>query len=565
MQKFEEIKLKVPNFDKIIEKINILEDSLKNASNEKEALKIVNNFHRLDDEVSSLVTIITIRYSLDTHDQKIAKANDACDENMPRVSAATNNFYKALVSSKYRNYLENKLGSYYFVMLENSLKSFDEKIIEDLIEENRLSSNYDKIMASAQIEFEGEIYNLSQMGKFSKSLDRETRKKASIAVDNWLSEHEEEIGTIYDKLVHLRDNMAHKLGYDNFVKLGYLRLGRSDYDAEMVKNYRKQISDSVVQICQKLYKIQAKRLGMNFNKMATYDFNLSFKDGNPMPKGSFEELINCAKTMYEDMSKESGEFINFMLDNHLMDLKARNYKAPGGYMTYIPKYKAPFIFANFNGTQDDVNVLTHEAGHAFQGYLSRNIKIPIYRMPTLEACEIHSMSMEFFAWPYMDLFFKEDSKKYKISHLEDAFKFLPYGITIDEFQHWVYENPNATHAQRCEKFKEIESRYTPHKHYIDLPCSGHGAYWIRQSHVFGSPFYYIDYTLAQVLALSFLNMMDKDRQKAFNKYIKLCKCGGKYPFVGLLEKNHLINPFIDGNVKKIVQKSYKILKKLESE
>jgi M3 family oligoendopeptidase len=259
------------------------------------------------------------------------------------------------------------------------------------------------------------------------------------------------------------------------------------------------------------------------------------------------------------MSKETGEFFHFMLENHLLDLEARKGKAPGGYMTYMPRYKAPFIFSNFNGTEGDVNVLTHEVGHAFQGYLSSNIKIPEYRNPTLEACEIHSMSMEFFAWPYMDQFFRKDAQKYLFSHLEGAVQFLPYGITIDEFQHWVYENPNATHEERCAKFSEIEKTYTPHKHYVDCPTFEKGGLWMKQTHVFGSPFYYIDYTLAQVVAMQFFVEMRKNKEKAWKKYVKLCKFGGKEPFVGLLKKNSLRNPFENGNVKKVLGPVSKVL------
>ena len=180
--------------------------------------------------------------------------------------------------------------------------------------------------------------------------------------------------------------------------------------------------------------------------------------------------------------------------------------------------------------------------------------------PTLEACEIHSMSMEFFAWPYMDGFFGKDAEKYKYSHLADSIEFLPYGITIDEFQHWVYEHPNATHDERCAAYKEIESRYTPHKKYDECPTLNKGTWWMRQSHIFGTPFYYIDYTLAQVVAFQFAVENMKNHEKTWKKYIKLCKMGGKYPFLELLERNHLRNPFIDGNIRKVIKPLTKVLK-----
>ena len=446
-------------------------------------------------------------------------------------------------------------------MYENNFKAFDAKIIPELIEENKLTTKYDEIMGGAKIKFRGGVYNLSQIGKFTTDADRETRKEASIALDKWLGEHDAEIGEIYDKLVHLRDSMAKKLGFKNFVELGYIRLGRTDYNAKKVKVYRQQIKDEVVPLAQKLYKQQMKEL--DIKDPQAFDYGLKFKDGNPKPIGDAKVLVKAAKAMYEDMSFESGGFINFMIDNHLMDLEAREGKAPGGYCTYFPEYKAPFIFSNFNGTEGDVNVLCHEGGHAFQAYLSADIKVPEYRNPTLESCEIHSMSMEFFTWPYMEKFFGKDAEKYKYAHLTDAIKFLPYGITIDEFQHWVYEHPNATHEQRCAKYLEIEQANMPHKKYDFCPTLAKGRWWLRQGHVFGSPFYYIDYTLAQVVAFQFLAEDLKNHEKAWKKYVKLCKLGGKLPFTGLLEKVDLRNPFEEGTVKKNIAPLLKVLKTFE--
>lgn len=561
---FEQIPLKKPSYKAIEKKLKTCIENLRNAKDAKEGLKVIRSLERYMEKIETQITVISIRYSLNTTDKTIAKLQDKVDEMMPLVSNLINEWNKILVKVPYRAELEKKLSSYYFVMIENSLKSFDEKIIPELIEINKLSSNYDRVLGSAEIEFDGGKYNLSQMGKFAKSENRETRRKAALATDNWFFEHEQEIGDIYSKLVLLRDKCAKKLGYDNFIKLGYLSLGRVDYDAAKVAGYRKQISEEVVPVCQKLYHQQAKRIGISFNKMRTYDWNLSFLSGNPKPAGDTKYLVNAATEMYDDMSKESGEFFHFMKDHHLLDLEARAGKQPGGYMTYLPDYQFPFIFSNFNGTEGDVNVLTHEVGHAFQGYLSRKIKPSDFRSPTLESCEIHSMSMEFFAWPYMDKFFGKDDEKYRFAHLSEAIEFLPYGISIDEFQHWVYEHPTATHEERCKAFKEIEMRNEPHLQYDEeFRCFSHGARWIRQSHIFGSPFYYIDYTLAQVCAFQFLVEMNKNREKAWKKYVKLCKCGGKYPFVSLLEKNHLRNPFIDGNIKKVITPLKKILNSMD--
>jgi len=558
--KFNEIEIKKISFKTVEKKINGFTASLKEAKTFAEGLKVINAFERYMSKFSTNITVISIRYSLNTTDEVISKYQDQVDEMMPLVSNLINAWNKVLVKVPFRAELEKKFSPYYFQMIENSLRSFDEKIIPELIEINKLSSSYDKILGSAKIEFQGEIYNISQMGKFAQSVDRNVRREASIKIDEFFQEHEQEIGDIYSKLVLLRDTAAKKLGFEDYTKLGYLSLGRVDYNPEMVANYRKQIAEEVVPVAQKLYKAQAKRLNIPFKKMYSFDYNLSFLSGNPKLAGDSAYLVSSASKMYNEMSKEAGEFFEFMKSHELLDLEARAGKQPGGYMTFLDEYKYPFIFSNFNGTKGDVDVLTHEVGHAFQGYLSRNIKPSDFRSPTLEACEIHSMSMEFFAWPWMNLFFGKDDEKYRYSHLCDAIEFLPYGITIDEFQHWVYKHPTATHEERCAAYQEIERRYTPQKVYpAEMKAASHGAWWMRQSHIFGTPFYYIDYTLAQVCAFQFLVEMTKNHEKAWKKYVKLCKLGGKYPFVQLLDKAHLRNPFMDGNVAKVIRPLKKIL------
>ena len=560
---FEEMPLRCPNVNRIEAKIRVLTDYLENAQTKEDAIKAVNKYFKIQNEVNTDFTIISINFTLNTQDPKIKKYNDTIDEISPIVNNYFKKFEEAMVKSKFRQDLENKFGKLLFVQIENGFKCFDEKIIPLLQEENKLVSDYQALLASAKIEYKGETLNLSQIGKYMSDKDPEVRVESAKLYYGFLSEHDEEIGTIYDKLVKLRDKMAKELGYSNYIEFGYLRLGRVDYNAEMVAGYREQIKRDVVPVVYKLRKNQAKRLG--YKNPIFLDYNLFFEDGNAKPAGDTNYLVACAQKMYNEMGTESGEFFKFMVDNHLMDLDAKAGKAGGGYMTFIPRYKSPFIFANSNGTSSDVDTLTHEVGHAFQGYLCRNVKIPNYQMPTLEACEIDSMSMEFFAYPWMNLFFKDGADKYRFAHLDGAISFLPYGAEVDEFQHFVYEHPELTHKERCAKWAELEKVYRPWLNFKGFEYLENGGWWVRQSHIFASPFYYIDYTLAQVLALQFKCEMDKNRERAWKKYIKLLKMGGKYPFLTLVEKDHLRNPFADGNVKKVIKPQVKILNEFEKE
>lgn len=555
--KFEEMPLNIPSEKKIGKKLEKLTDELINASTKEEAIKVVKKYFKVMDDFETDSTIISIRNSVDTRDETYKKAYEAVCDVSPVIESYVNKFNKALVSSRFRHELEEKFSSYYFQRVENSFKCFDEAIIPELQEEAKLVNEYDTLMASAKIEYKGETYNLSQLAKFLSDKDREVRIETSKLYYDFLASIDDQVGEIYDKLVKLRDGMAKKLGFKNYIELGYLNLGRVDYDASMVKNYRDQIFNDVVPIVKKLRKRQSERIGIQNPKF--YDYNLDFLSGNATPKGDTPYLVECATKMYHDMSKESGEFFDFMVENNLLDLDAKPGKAGGGYMTYIPRYKSPFIFANSNGTRGDVDTLTHEVGHAFQAYLGSKISVPDFRMPTLEACEIDSMSMEFFAWPYMELFFKEEADKYRFAHLDGAISFLPYGVEVDEFQHFVYEHPELTHKERCLKWKELDKKYRPWLDFDGNEFLENGHFWIKQSHIFGVPFYYIDYTLAQVLALEFKNEMEKNPAKAWKKYIKLLKMGGKYPFLTLITNDKLMNPFESGTVKKIIKPQIKVL------
>ncbi|WP_026478506.1 M3 family oligoendopeptidase [Alkaliphilus transvaalensis] len=512
--------------------------------------QVMKEINDLRNEFETMSSLVHVRHTIDTTDEYYEKEQEFIDEAMPLYEGLVSKLYQALVDSKFRKELEEKWGKQLFRIAEVQLKTFAPEIVEDLQTENKLASQYTKLRASAKIDFQGEERNLSQMMAFMESKDLETRKSAHEAFNGFFLEKEDQFDEIYDKLVKVRTKIAKKLGFNNFVELGYARLKRTDYNAEMAANYRKQVYDTIVPVASKLRERQARRLQLDSLKY--YDESLEFLTGNATPKGEEAWIINHGKTMYKELSPETDEFFNFMVDKELLDLVAKKGKAGGGYCTYIAKYKSPFIFSNFNGTSGDVDVLTHEVGHAFQVYSSRNYEVPEYGFPTYEACEIHSMSMEFFAWPWMNLFFEEDEAKYKFTHLSSALLFIPYGVTVDEFQHWVYENPEATPTERKQAWRRIEEKYLPHRDYEDNDFLNRGGFWFRQGHVFGSPFYYIDYTLAQVCAMQFWVKNNENHKEAWKDYLTLCQAGGSKSFLELVELAKLRNPFEEGCIQSII-------------
>ena len=548
--KFNEMAYKRPDMKEFESEFDSVLNGFKSSETFEEQNAAMKKVNEMRNDIETMEALSYIRYTVNTEDKFYADERAYFDKSMPIYEGLKFKYYDALVNSKFRKSLEEKWGKQVFTLAEQSLKTFSPEIVEDLQLENKLVTDYVKLLASAKIMFQGEERNLAQMVPFQQSKDRVVRKSASEARYSFFRENEEKFDGIYDSLVKVRTKIAKKLGFNNFIELAYARMRRSDYNAEMVANFRKQVLDYIVPAAVKLKERQRKRLGLD--SLMYYDDKYNFVTGNDVPKGTPEDIVNCAKKMYSELSPDTEEFFNFMTENNLLDLLSKKGKASGGYTTYLYKYKAPFIFANFNGTAGDVNVLTHEAGHAFEVYKSRNFDLPEYGFPTYEACEIHSMSMEFFTWPWMELFFREDSNKYKFSHLEEAVTFIPYGVSVDEFQHFVYGNPAASPADRKKAWREIEKKYMPYLNYEGNDFLERGGYWFQQRHIFELPFYYIDYTLAQICALQFWKKANENKKNAWESYLTLCKAGGSQSFLELVKLAGLVSPFDSSCIKNII-------------
>lgn len=548
--KFNEYQYERPEAQVIEQQFKALINEFIAADSFDQQDQVMSAINKLRSEVETQGTIASIRHSVDTNDEFYKAEQDFFDEFGPVYQEYVTDYYRALVNSKFRSNLENKWGMQLFQLAELSLKTFKPEIIEDLQLENKLTTEYAQLIASAKIPFEGEERTLPQLQPFEQSTDRQMRRAAAEARYTFMAENEEQFDRIYDELVKVRTKIASKLGYANFTELGYARMNRTDYNAEMVANFRKQVAEYIVPAATKLRERQTRRIDVD--QLVYYDEGFSFKTGNATPKGDPGWILENGVKMYRELSPEVNEFFTYMVDNELMDLVSKQGKQGGGYCTYMSEHGSPFIFSNFNGTSGDIDVLTHEAGHAFQVYESRHYSIPEYNWPTNEACEIHSMSMEFFTWPWMDLFFKEDADKYRFNHLAESLLFIPYGVSVDEFQHFVYDHPEVTPTERKTAWREIEKKYLPHRNYENNHYLENGAFWQKQAHIFQSPFYYIDYTLAQICAFQFWKKMHQDSESAWADYLKLCQQGGSQSFLGLVEVADLISPFEDGCVASVI-------------
>mgnify|MGYP004655563727 CR=1 FL=1 len=501
--------------------------------------------NELSSKLDTMFSIAYVRNSINTADDFYDAEMKYLDEQGPMLQEHLQNWTNALLASPFRAQLEEKYGRLMFVNAEMSLKTFSPEIIGELQQENRVEADYVKLIASAQIPFEGGTYTISQLSPLKQDADDRRRRAAWDAEGNFYNENSEKLDEYYDELVRLRDTMAKKLGYESYVTLGYYRMTRNSYSREDVERFREAVVRHVVPVADRIYRQQAARTGASY-PLTFADAALMFRSGNARPQGTPEDILAHGRKFYHELSPETAEFIDFMYDNELLDVLSRKGKAAGGYCTSLPEYKAPFIFANFNGTSHDVEVITHEAGHAFAGYTARNIVPLENQSPTLESCEIHSMSMEFFAWPWEEGFFGKDTDKFYYSHLAGALTFIPYGTMVDHFQHVVYEKPQLTPAERHGVWRELLGVYMPWMKLGEVPFYGEGKGWQRQTHIYRRPFYYIDYCLAQTVALQFWALMMHDRREAWQAYMKLVRLAGTRSFTELVAAAGLDTPFGDG-------------------
>ena len=541
--KFSEMPYARPDAEALKRELGALVEALKNAKDYPEARALFLKKEELEKHIMTQSTLAQTRHDIDTRDAFYEEESRFWSQTQPELEEYLHAWTAAMLASPFRKDFEAEYGDLMFVNAEIALKAFSPEIIPELQKENDLVLDYDKLIASAQIPFEDGVYTLSQLSPFKNDADDAHRLAAWKAEGAWYKANQPELDRLYDELTHLRDTMGRKLGYDGHTELGYYRMGRNCYTRQDVEAFRAGVRKYLVPVAEKIYRDQAERLGKEY-PMSFADNALEFRSGNPRPEGTPDDILAAGKKFYDELSPETSEFFNMMLERKLMDVLSTEGKEGGGYCTGLMDYGVPFIFANFNGTQGDVEVVTHEAGHAFAAYTNRD-RVPMsYVWPSMEACEVHSMSMEFLAWPWAENFFGPDTRKFLYSHLSAALTFIPYGTMVDHFQHLIYENPGWTPRERHDAWKKLLGEYMPWmKLDGEIPFYSEGEGWQRQSHIYASPFYYIDYCLAQTVSLEIWSLLQESREKAWKYYMAYTVQGGSRTFTELLANAGLVSPF----------------------
>lgn len=556
---FLDIHAPTPDLEALRHRNDELLGALGAATSVDACLAVLEDWDAVRQEVDTWGNLVHLRFNQDTTNADYKAALEFRDEFGPQWTELEVALKRAFLDHPLRAEVQERVGAQAFALWEVDALAFDPALKEGLVKESRLEAEYTELLAGAELDYMGETLSLSTIMKYRDHSDREVRHGADGVLWEWFGKNGEALDRIYDDLVKQRTELARTLGHDDFIELGYKRMARVDYDREAVDGFRKQIRDHVVPLATELVHAQAKRLGLSPSDFMAWDEAVMDPQGNPKPKGDHDWMLERAQEMFDGMGSGLGEFFRLMNEGGYLDLKSRDGKAGGGFCTSFPTHGMPFVYANFNGTKGDVEVFTHEIGHAFQCYTSRHQKPVDYLWPTMESCEIHSMSLEFLTWPHMERFFEDDAERFRNTHLTQSLLFLPYGVAVDHFQHEVYSRPEATPAERHAMWLEIERMYQPWKQWGDLAHPAKGGRWQLQRHIYAAPFYYIDYVLAQTCALQFLARARDGREQAMADYVALCGRGGEAPFQDLARSAGIRSPFDAGCLEAVVDGARSVL------
>jgi M3 family oligoendopeptidase len=508
--------------------------------------------------VETWSSLVHLRFAQDTADATARADRDYADELAPEAADLEIALKRRLLADPDRDGVAASVGAHAIGLWQTDVTTFDPAIKPDLEAEAKVSARYTELLATARLAIAGQTVNLAGLGPYAEDPDRALRHEAERVRWGFFAEHADELDSLYDELVKLRHGMAGKLGFATFTPLGYRRLRRVDYGPDQVAGYREQVVRHVVPLVARL--LEDRRAENGWDRLRFWDEAFVDPAGNPKPAGEHDALVAAAQDMFKAMDPRLAGFYRTMLDGGFMDLKNRPNKAGGGFCTSFPTVGMPFIFANFNATHHDIGVFTHEMGHAFQNWESRDQSSLDYLWPTMEAAEINSMGLEFLSYPGIGKLVGEAAAdRFRRMHLIGALEFLPYGVCVDHFQHEVFAHPDASPAERHAMWRRLEAVYMPWTDYGDLDFLLKGGRWQAKPHIYGSPFYYIDYTLAQCCALQFWVKSRRDYASAMEAYVALCARGGSAAFQDLVRSAGLVSPFAEGALEDVVREAALVL------
>lgn len=454
----------------------------------------------------------------------------------PQLSAYDDQLNQKALQSPFLNELTD--GGFQIMIrgMKKAVEIFREENISIQTQIQTKQTEYQAITAAMTVNIDGEEMTLPKAADILQSPDREKRKEAWLKISERRFADKDRLDTLFNELRDLRHQVAINAGFANFRDYMFAAMGRFDYTTQDCFNFHEAVAEAVLPLVNEMTQERLSKL--KYDSLKPYDLKVDTEGKPPLkPFVSGEDLLDKTVACFERIDKKLADYIRIMRRMGHFDVESRKGKAPGGYNYPLEEIGVPFIFMNATSSLRDVVTMVHEGGHAIHSFEVRDLPINSFRNTTAEVAELASMSMELISMENWDVFFenKEDLKRAKIEHLEDILKGLPWIATVDKFQHWLYENPTHSIEERQEAWVKIYeqlsdtvtdwSGYENFKKYI----------WQRQLHIYEVPFYYIEYGMAQLGAISVWRNYKQDAKKGLEGYLNALKLGYTAPIGKIYE------------------------------
>ena len=506
----------------------------------------------LSEHVSEAGALLYIAMTCDTEsEEKKGEFMDFVSNVRPKLSEFSDALNRRIVEHPSVEELPDR----YDLMLKGmrtDVEIFRKENIPLGVRQTELVTEAQGITGSMTVDFDGEERTFPQMSSYLESNDRNEREAAWTAMTERRMEDNERMSEIFDELVSLRHQIAQNAGFESYTHYMFMAMHRFDYTIEDCLEFHNSVESVCMPILREINKKRIESLGLG--EMSPWDVNEKSGAGpdiqgrEPLrPFENVEEMVENLSEMFHEISKDLGEKFDKLVEMDTLDLDTRKGKAPGGYQYYLEKSRVPFIFMNAAGLQGDLETMIHEAGHAFHSLYCGHLELIDERDYPIEFAEVASMSMELITQPWWDKFYdKEQADRARRSHLEGVVFLLPWIATIDSFQHWIYENPGHSREERAEVWLSIRDRFGS-----EMDWTGYSDFrevsWQQQGHLYGVPFYYIEYGIAQLGSLQLWDTQLRDPQKALDDYANAMRLGGTKTLPDLFSAADLKLGFDEGH------------------
>ena len=478
-----------------------------------------------------------IKMSCDTANEELVKNFQYFAEEIePKISPLSNELNKKFVDSPFMDDLDKEKFFVYSRAIKKALEIYREENIELFTQLQVKQQKYQGITGAMSVEINGQEYTLEQASIFIKDLNREVRENAWKTIQQRRLIDKDDLNILFDELIKLRNQVALNAGFANYRDYMFQALGRFDYTPQDCYDFANAIEKEIVPILKE--QAEKRREALGLETLRPWDMEVSVS-GKPAlkPFNNGTELIDKSISCFNAIDEKLGTKLATMKANNLFDVESRKGKAPGGYNYPLAETGAPFIFMNSANSLRDLTTMVHEGGHAIHTFLTANLELNDFKHCPSEVAELASMSMELISMDNWNVYFdsEEDLIRAKKEQLADVLKTLPWVAVIDQFQHWIYTNPNHTAADREVTFKQIYNRFgAGFADWTDLDQQ-FGNVWQKQLHLFEVPFYYIEYAIAQLGAIAVWKNYKENPEKALEQYLAALSLGYTKPMNEIYE------------------------------